>query len=79
MYLGTISPIAFLGLDDFVPPQGTSTPKGPSFPPTPEAGAFFHRTSGMAFDLRRSEFVEAVRFATIALGFGMVGYIVFFH
>jgi hypothetical protein len=33
----------------------------------------------MAFDLRRSEFVEAVRFATIALGFGMVGYIVFFH
>ena len=79
MYLGTLSLIAFLGLGDFVPPQGTSTPKGPSFPPTPEAGAFFHRAGGMAFDPRRSGFVEAVRFATIVLSFGVVGYIVFFH
>ena len=33
----------------------------------------------MAFDPRRSGFIEAVRFATIVLSFGMVGYILFFH
>jgi hypothetical protein len=33
----------------------------------------------MAFGPRRSDFIEAVRFATIVLSFGMVGYVVFFN
>jgi hypothetical protein len=33
----------------------------------------------MAIGPRRSDFIEAVRLATIVLSFGLVGYIVFFH
>ena len=33
----------------------------------------------MAFDPRRSGFIEAVRFVTIVFSFGVVGYIVSFH
>jgi hypothetical protein len=79
MYLGTLCLIAFLGLDDFVPPPKVHRPpKAPASPHTRGWG-LFHRASGMAFDPRRSGFIEAVRVATIAVSFGMVGYIVFFH
>jgi hypothetical protein len=33
----------------------------------------------MPFGPKRADFIEAVRFATAVLSFGMVGYIVFFH
>jgi hypothetical protein len=51
---------------------------GPSHRP-PKGWGLISSSWHMAFNPRRSDFIEAVRFATIVLSFGMVGYIVFFR